>query len=91
MKAIKEGRRGELIHEHVYPRKQMVQRLIDNPKRVDKIVKEAVGCVVTQEKHAKLSKIDRDFPDLEGWERYQEAGIKVYDYQLGTIVDLTKR
>ncbi len=79
LKAIKEGRRNELRHEHVYPRKQMVQRLIDSPEKVDEIVKEAVGCVVTQDEHAILSQIDRDFSGLEGCERYQEAGITVLD------------
>ena len=79
LKAIEEGRRKELRHEHVYPRKQMVQKLIGSPENVDEIVKDAVGCVVTEEEHAKLSQIDRDFPDLEGCQRYQEAGIAVFD------------
>lgn len=63
-------------HEHVYPRKGMIKELVDNPEKADEILAKAVGCVVTKKEHNMLSKIDQG---VEGWNRYQQAGIEIFD------------
>jgi hypothetical protein len=71
--------RKELRHEHVYQRQKMIKELIRHPDRVESIVAKVVGCVVTKGEHAKLDAVDRQFPELEGWDRYRQAGISVVD------------
>jgi hypothetical protein len=71
--------RKECRHEHVYRRKDMVQDLIDHPDQVDSIVAKAIGCVVTKAEHAALDKVDKRSPELDGWKRYELAGIEVFD------------
>ena len=72
-----------LRHEHVVPRKKMVDDLIKHPDQVDKIVEKAVACVVTKAEHEKLAKVDKKYPNADGWERYGLAGIEVIDMVTG--------
>lgn len=68
------------IHEHVFERKKLTQEIINNPNKIDQIIKEmAIACVVTKDEHDQLTKVSRENPDLEGWKRYKKAGIKAYD------------
>jgi hypothetical protein len=71
--------RTEWQHEHVFERKKLVALLLEDPARLDEVAEVAVGCVVTKEEHRRLTMADRQRPDLNGWERYQAAGIEVVD------------
>lgn len=75
--------RSELEHEHVFERRKLVSLLLRDPSKVDEVARLAVGCVVTREEHARLTKICRDNPDLSGWERYRAAQIEVVDRATG--------
>jgi hypothetical protein len=49
------------------------------PHEVDDILKIAIGCTVTVEEHARLSKVDDEY----GWDRYRKARVIVIDTQTG--------
>ena len=62
----------EVQHEHVYQRKNLIERIL-NGHDVSSVIDVAVACLVTKDEH-------RNLPDtLEGWDRYKAAQIKVYD------------
>ncbi|MFA6528359.1 MAG: hypothetical protein WCT46_02355 [Candidatus Gracilibacteria bacterium] len=61
-------------HEHVFTRKTLVEKMLRNPEDIRLVIDEAVACLVTKEEHGSLSKSNRD-----GWERYEDIGIKIYD------------
>ena len=72
--------RAKLRHEHVFQRSRMIEALENaSPHEVDDILKNAIGCTVTIEEHALLSKFDDEY----GWARYRKAGITVFDTQTG--------
>src|SRR5712672_2478450 len=76
------NRKGEtnLRHEHVFQRSRMIELLEKAaPHEVDDILKDAIGCTVTVEEHARLSKFDDEY----GWGRYRKARITVIDTQTG--------
>lgn len=50
----------------------------DAPDDIDRILENAIGCVVTVAEHKRLSAVDQD---LLGWDRYRAAGVGVYDTQ----------
>jgi hypothetical protein len=61
-------------HEHVYPRKKVVERILDDraklrqePALLDQMLDETVGCVVTATEHRKL------LDSLEGWAGYKHV------------------
>lgn len=68
---------GPVRHEHVYPKAEMIKRLIkaSSPRDIDNILSEACGCLVTELEHTRL----KPFDNLYGWERYKRAGVAVYD------------
>jgi hypothetical protein len=72
-----------LRHEHVTTRKAMVAELLANPKKAREIAQDAIGCVVTHDEHILLSAVSKS---LDGWARYQEAGIPVVDMATGKRV-----
>ena len=63
-----------LRHEHVYPRKWLIDRLLSSPRDINKIMKCAVACVVTKSENSKLNK-GRGV----GWKRYERLNIPVWD------------
>ncbi|QDT54289.1 hypothetical protein Pan44_23170 [Caulifigura coniformis] len=65
------------IHEHVFTRKRLIDDLMAG-KPVGAVLKRAIACVVTGEEHTRLK-------DGNGWKRYREAGIKVYDRKTGKV------
>lgn len=69
----------KLQHEHVIPRKQLVERIMREPYAAREHLSTAIGCVVTVEEHRRLTSIDRTQPGLHAWERYAAAGITVID------------
>jgi hypothetical protein len=70
---------GKLNHEHVYSRKWLRLRMLEQPDRHRELMALAVGCVVTREEHVRLTAQERTRPDLIGWDRYTELGIDVVD------------
>jgi hypothetical protein len=68
----------KLRHEHVFQRSRMIEALENaSPHEVDDIPKNAIGCTVTSEEHALLSKFDDEY----GWARNRKAGTTVIDTQ----------
>ena len=63
----------DLRHEHVFERRELVQRLL-NGEPTDTVVSDAIACIVTKQEHIKLGASLKS-----GWERYLDAGIRVFD------------
>lgn len=63
----------KLHHEHVNERRMLIQRLL-NGEDVTSVVADAVACIVTRDEHKQLGT-----SSLQGWGRYREVGIRVYD------------
>lgn len=79
--ALEGGR--ELRHDHVFTKAKLTEALLNaKPDQVDEILSTAVGCTVTKEGHARLSKYDRV---CDGWERYRRAKVAVMDTQTGEL------
>lgn len=70
--------------DHVFQKKALVERLLLEPHNVEDVVQSALSCVVTKEEHEKLTQYSRVHPEVDGWARYQNAGITVYDMLTGT-------
>ena len=68
--ALKGKHMRGLRHEHVFPRRVMVDRLLAGDTLA---LTESFGCVVTVAEHGILD--DR----CSGWDRYREAGVGVWD------------
>ncbi|MBX3320517.1 MAG: hypothetical protein KF890_11615 [Nitrospira sp.] len=65
-----------LRHEHVIPRKVLIDRLMKAPSDVENILQDAIACTVTAEEHDSLSTVSEDVCD---WDRYKRAKIPVFD------------
>lgn len=74
----------ELQHDHVFENRKLIGKILDNPDNIEKVVNDCIGCVVTKKEHERLTKISRENPCLEGWQRYDKAGIKVVDRKNGS-------
>jgi len=80
--------KGKLRHDHVCQRSKMIAALEKAaPRKVDKILRTAIGCTVTKKEHRRLSKFDKKY---DSWKRYQKAGIKVIDTQTNKRVKLSR-
>jgi hypothetical protein len=71
------ARGAKLQHDHVFQRAKMVDLLLAHSHDVDAILATAVGCTVTDAEHVRLD----TFRSLDGWARYERAGIEVIDKQ----------
>lgn len=71
---------GKLEHEHVIPRKVLIDQLLTNPSDAEQILQPVIACTVTVEEHICLSKVPAD---VGGWDRYTRAKIQVIDRQTG--------
>jgi hypothetical protein len=69
----------KLQHEHVIPRKEIIDGIMQEPARARELLASAIGCTVTKEEHERLTAITRSRNDLRGWERYTAVGITVID------------
>ena len=69
----------KLQHEHVIPRKTLIDAILKEPSRARELLTSALACTVTKEEHDRLTRITREQPDLQGWERYTAAGITIVD------------
>ena len=72
-----------LHHEHVIPRKVLVDAMMREPHRAAEIANTAIGCTVTRKEHEALTKLDESEPGVVGWDRYRRAGIVVIDTATG--------
>ena len=63
----------ELRHEHVYERRELIQRLLDG-ETPESVVCNAIACIVTREEHKLLSESEES-----GWNRYSDANVRVFD------------
>lgn len=71
----------DLRHDHVFQRGVMVKALIKcSPDEVDQILANAVACTITHDEHIAINK----HKNLDGWERYRAADIKVLDMKRTT-------
>ena len=82
-RAIDCSDKSQLRHDHVVPRTKMIAALKKAPDKVDDILKSAIGCIVTTEEHALLSRFDKE---CDGWDRYEKAGVIVIDTRTGKRV-----
>ena len=71
-KASKDDRR----HDHVWTRKRMVERILKDPDVLEHEMEQAIGCTVTKHEHDDLTRYDKSH---DGWDRYKEAEIRVWD------------
>ncbi len=85
--SLEADKHTKLQHEHVLEMKKIVGLLMQGEIPIEEVVSRAVGCVVTKEEHEKLTQISRNNTALDGWKRYLEAGIKVFDLDRRTEID----
>ena len=80
--AMEVENRAEVQHEHVWPRKWLIDRIL--PRHAEGWGRQdlegfmkthGVACTVTRAEHLLLNAC----ADAEGWERYAQAGIQVWD------------
>ena len=66
-----------LAHEHVVQRKGLISRVLatTSPLAIGEILDEAVGCTVLRTEHDVLN-LQKG---VDGWQRYKQAGVRVYD------------
>jgi hypothetical protein len=79
--------RSQLRHEHVYPRSKLIDALMKEPGELDRILIVAIGCMVTDEEHRRLTSFDKKH---EGWERYRRAKVTVIDRQTGKELSVSE-
>lgn len=66
-------------HEHVIPRRLIVDQMLADPRHAREILGKAIGCVVLRTEHKSLGMVEKNNPSISGWERYRAAGIRVWD------------
>lgn len=76
----------KLNHEHVVPRKLLVEAMLESPERCAEILESAIACTVLEEEHKKIMSIEKSQKGLLGWDRYRAAGVAVYDLDSGEQV-----
>lgn len=70
-----DNKTAKLQHEHIHERRELITRLLSG-EAIGSVIPDAVACMVTKEEHAKLNASSN-----QGWQRYKDAGIRVYDAQ----------
>ena len=70
---------SEVHHEHVITRKAIVDRLLQDPSNAKSILASSIGCVVLRSEHRLLAAAEKADKTLAGWDRYQVAGVAVWD------------
>jgi hypothetical protein len=71
-------------HEHVYTLRSLKRRLVAG-EDIDDVLQDAIACLVTPDEHRRLRRYDRS---ATGWERYDRAGIRVWDRVTGDWLDV---
>ena len=74
LKAVRKLRPLPVRHEHVMPRKPLIDAMLADPDCVDRVLRhEVCACLVTADEHRRLDN------HLSGFARYHAAGIRVWD------------
>jgi hypothetical protein len=77
--------KDKLRHEHVFTRKQLKHLLLSStPDDVQRVLRDAIGCLVTVEEHENLSSFDGQ---ALGWKRYELAGVPWKDLRDSSEAD----
>jgi hypothetical protein len=80
---IKPNDSKQLVHEHVIKRSIITDKLLAiKGSNVDNILDEVLACTVTKEEHRELELSKRK--GLQGWERYKDVPIHVWDTEMGS-------
>lgn len=56
----------KIQHEHVYTRKELIAKILKDPAQCEKILDNAVACVVTEDEHRLLTRVSKENPRLKG-------------------------
>lgn len=72
-------------HEHVVQRRGQIDRMLERPADVESIMSQNLACVVSTTEHELLKPYDH----LDGWSRYDAAGIVVVDMLDRSRVDFS--
>jgi len=89
--ALDHSNPAKVNHEHVWPRKWIIDRLLKpgktwpEPELREFLEEHGVACIVTVEEHARLSALSSG---PEGWDRYRRAGLQVRDLTGEGFLDL---
>jgi hypothetical protein len=66
--------------DHVIRKEAIMRRLLLKDEPLPTIFKEVIHCVTLKKEHLQLTQLDRERPDIDGWDRYRACGIIIYDY-----------
>jgi hypothetical protein len=77
-----------LQHDHVVPRKRLVELLFEGTTTLDQVVGLCVGCVVLETEHPGLTAHEQSVDLRDVWGKYRDAGVRVVDCKTGMLVDL---
>ncbi len=73
-------------HEHVRPRKYIVEDSMNDQKNVEAILlRDSIACLVTKEEHKKLDHLDT------GFGRYEAASIRIWEVKKGQWMDFEEQ
>lgn len=81
-----------LRHEHVVPKKVMIDWLVREPGRVDEILAKNVCCVITRAEDSRLARDTHPDP-ANPWRRYEGTGIRLLfnpDWPDEVVTELTQ-
>lgn len=62
--------------DHIFKKSTLVEELLSPTPDIDRVMEQALCCIVTRDEHERLHGIDVNF---DGWDRYRDARISVYD------------
>jgi hypothetical protein len=68
---------AKIQREHVYPRKRIVDAILEKQEPLEEILRRVIHCVVTVDEAARLNKVPAT---VDGWKRYSDAEVDVYSY-----------
>lgn len=78
---------ADLDHEHVYPRKWLIERMLETPEAVELILtKFASPAPSTPASTERWPLPNAANPNPEGWARYDAAVIRVIEMDTGVVV-----
>jgi hypothetical protein len=80
-------RSAGLQHDHVVPRKRLVDMLFENAGTLDRVIGLCVGCVVVETEHPSLTAHEKDIDLDDVWAKYRDADIRVVDCKTGEFVN----
>lgn len=82
-------RSAGLQHDHIVPRKKLVEMLFEKEATFDRVVRLCVGCAVLKGEHPRLTASEQNVDLRDVWAKYRDANIRVVDCKTGTFVHLT--